>query len=712
MSVNSWPGAGITVMGLLTALVAAEALGQVPHGVYQAYPKPATLDDLVDSVRHFKEQRIPNRVLAEYLSGVIDRRITNLNSKEGTLFILLPFLSAGSARFDAERDKLEFPPGTEYEARARWAWNNGFGCCAETACIAYYVLKRAGIPCRLIEQPGHAFVLVGLAPNAQVGDARTWGDDTYIVDGWFGSQTSTFRAAEWIDRRENSSFGTNYWGKPVDPRRSDETDTFDAPKRLQKWQSTGVLAGSVVYADGRSAGGAQITVRSTASDAKPQNIVATANGTFTTGLPGGDYDVQAVAPASANVAPAVSGVSRVRILGGRAQTQVTLTLRPPGPTTPEPPMLVTVPNVVGYPVQAAVDELRKVDLSADLVLGKNPPANRKPNVVVGQEPEAGAQVAPQSKVAIVFYGRSGEKEPQVAVPNVVRMLKEEAEQAIKAAELNPNAVGMKVDRPPNARPKEVYEQSPEGQQMAAKGQIVTFHYYAGIKVPDVVGMRRQEAEQTITRLLLEPKSEPGEKQAPNVIDAGNVYEQRPAGGEFLVEGEPVHIKFYKELGGFQDGDGALVDPRFAAAFVFDSKAGARSAIGYDSRIGDERKHIREYFSLSIIREPDSGQAQKMFESVSEKFRDYTSHHATHRTTIRATRVGPWDVVQTHRYWEADNPHLYPGAEYYRVAVHRDFWIFLRMGNPDENHDFGDEPNQIMAKSIKLIDLRFPPEGVK
>ena len=54
-------------------------------------------------------------------------------------------------------------------------------------------------------------------------------------------------------------------------------------------------------------------------------------------------------------------------------------------------------------------------------------------------------------------------------------------------------------------------------------------------------MRRQKAEQTIAGLLLRPDSEQGDKRAPNVLDAGNVYEQSPDEGTLLAEGEPVDL---------------------------------------------------------------------------------------------------------------------------------------------------------------------------
>jgi beta-lactam-binding protein with PASTA domain len=388
---------------------------------------------------------------------------------------------------------------------------------------------------------------------------------------------------------------------------------------------------------------------------------------------------------------------------------------PPEPAAQAPPAMVTVPSVVGFPLQAAINELRKVQLSADLVIGKDTPGDKKPYVVYYQEPEAGTQLAPQSNVTIVFYGRSGEKVPQVAVPNVIRMLKEEAEQAIKGAGLTPNGVGMKVDRPPSARHKEVYEQDPAAKQLVPKGQTVAFRYYAFIKVPYVVGMRRQQAEQTITRVLLKPDSVQGDKRAPDVLDAGNVYEQSPDEGTLLAEGEPVRITFYKELGGFQDGDGKFVDGRFAAAVVTDgavpgtegASSGARTAIHFSSGgAGGERS--RQGLAWFIRRYAGEGGA-RAFIAKATKDPFFTAPDVSVAGTSLTYKDRVVGGEQASGTMEAVTPQGQLSTHMKMVIYRGQFLIYFIRTEPQVGLEYAGESARIIRNSQALIDKRFPVE---
>jgi hypothetical protein len=313
------------------------------------------------------------------------------------------------------------------------------------------------------------------------------------------------------------------------------------------------------------------------------------------------------------------------------------------------------------------------------------------------------------------------------VPNVIRMLKEEAEQAIKGAGLTPNGVGMKVDRPPSARHKEVYEQDPAAKQLVPKGQTVTFRYYAFIKVPNVVGMRRQQAEQTITRVLLKPDSVQGDKRAPDVLDAGNVYEQSPNEGTLLAEGEPVHIKFYKELGGFHDGDGALVDSRFVEAKVFDGvfptgpaterpqeergSAGPRSAI-----VSSQSSGLHVSTLWWIKRYPSAEDARRHIARQAERFTRIGRPADVTRTGNQIIRTRQLITAGNEFLYATDtrNPDVpYEHSYFERRLLYRGEFVICYVRNENTyDYSFNAENDRVFKKSIELIDLRFPQEGVK
>lgn len=178
------------------------------------------LDFNIDQVRTLVEQwkagKISLKEIADHVTRLVDARISNTND------MMLP----NSEQVNGDKDKMYQYDleagnfglgldrqggdnyGDDYALRAEWAWNLGFGHCGESASAAYYILKEAGITNLQIvafdggvtvgSKPaiGHAFVVVGMDPGANIQDMNTWGENALIVDGWAHNCLTTREAWE------------------------------------------------------------------------------------------------------------------------------------------------------------------------------------------------------------------------------------------------------------------------------------------------------------------------------------------------------------------------------------------------------------------------------------------------------------------------------------------------------------------------------------
>jgi beta-lactam-binding protein with PASTA domain/predicted Ser/Thr protein kinase len=129
----------------------------------------------------------------------------------------------------------------------------------------------------------------------------------------------------------------------------------------------------------------------------------------------------------------------------------------------------------------------------------------------------------------------------VAVPDVVGIAERLAVGQIREKGLEPN-----VSRRPNSDVQRgvVFEQDPPPGERLPKGNFVTILVSEGkprVRVPDVVGMSRDEAVQRLTELKL----------APNVVeinslrDPNTVTAQSPKPGETVLEGTNVRVNVSK-----------------------------------------------------------------------------------------------------------------------------------------------------------------------
>ena len=230
---------------------------------------PSTIDEVAVVVQRMKADGASNRKLAEYVTGVVDRRIVNGNGiVEGTLYRMTKDGQKADERFAKERNSLRAIPGREYESIAKWSWFLGYGNCAENAVIVYYIFKTAGIPARTFECAGggHAYTAIGLADGFDPTDLTTWGPDAYIADSWLGRTVTPEqgRSMHFINGVPWYSFQS----PAKSPTRSDVTVTYDSPVRYENaYLRRGFIAGSVVDETTRAPiAGARVVVTADAAE--------------------------------------------------------------------------------------------------------------------------------------------------------------------------------------------------------------------------------------------------------------------------------------------------------------------------------------------------------------------------------------------------------------------------------------------------------------
>jgi beta-lactam-binding protein with PASTA domain len=131
------------------------------------------------------------------------------------------------------------------------------------------------------------------------------------------------------------------------------------------------------------------------------------------------------------------------------------------------PDSVTVPNAVGLVEATARDRLVASGLE---VTSRETFADRPEGTVIRQEPTAGADAQPGSRVVVVVSKGSG----RVSIPSVVGLTVADAEAQLTEVELEANVVSVPSDQPEGT----VVAQSPTGGQ-ATKGDAIRLNVSAG-----------------------------------------------------------------------------------------------------------------------------------------------------------------------------------------------------------------------------------------
>jgi eukaryotic-like serine/threonine-protein kinase len=163
------------------------------------------------------------------------------------------------------------------------------------------------------------------------------------------------------------------------------------------------------------------------------------------------------------------------------------------------PPQVTVPPVTSLTQAEAIASLH----SKGLLESVSTDTSEKPKgEVIAQKPQAGQKVPPKSTIAITVSSGPG----KVAVPDVTGLTENAANTTIKEAGLLLGRVESVDD--PNVDEGKVVETDPKAGSSVTAGSLVTLKVASGkVKVPDVVGDNRVDAQQKLTDAKLEYRTE-------------------------------------------------------------------------------------------------------------------------------------------------------------------------------------------------------------
>ena len=183
---------------------------------------------------------------------------------------------------------------------------------------------------------------------------------------------------------------------------------------------------------------------------------------------------------------------------------------------------VAVPDVTGSPLAEAVARLQDEGFRTDIA---SEPSDEEEGVVFEQDPAAGTELEEGGTVRVV----SSEGPATVAVPNAVGLTEAEARDRLAESGLGVNVVEVFSEEPEGT----VVAQDPGAAEEAAPDATVRVNVSKGpgtATVPDLVGLRRADAEQRLSELGLEANVVP----VPSGEPAGTVVAQNPTSGEVEV----------------------------------------------------------------------------------------------------------------------------------------------------------------------------------
>jgi serine/threonine-protein kinase len=156
----------------------------------------------------------------------------------------------------------------------------------------------------------------------------------------------------------------------------------------------------------------------------------------------------------------------------------------------EPPAKLTVPSVVNMTRAQAEAKLRNTGFAVDVSTATNPAAK---GIVFLQSPQPGEKYPAQTKVTITVSSGPGEAD----VPNVENFTEESAKATLKSSGLVVGKVESVND--PSVDKGKVIETVPKAGERVTIGSTVDLKVASGkVKVPDVVGDGRGDAQQTLT----------------------------------------------------------------------------------------------------------------------------------------------------------------------------------------------------------------------
>ena len=193
---------------------------------------------------------------------------------------------------------------------------------------------------------------------------------------------------------------------------------------------------------------------------------------------------------------------------------------------------VTVPRVVGQDVASATSELRAAGLKASV---DRVASSRAVDEVLAQDPGGGDTAKDGSTVTLTVSSGPG----QVPVPSVDGLGEQKASATLIDAGLVVDRVVRQADDTvPSGR---VIRTSPAAGTSVNRGSNVTLVVSSGPKqvaVPDVVGLTKSEAQQTLGNQGFQFTST---EQGSDTVDPGTVLSQSPAAGAKAAPGSTIAI---------------------------------------------------------------------------------------------------------------------------------------------------------------------------
>jgi serine/threonine-protein kinase len=193
---------------------------------------------------------------------------------------------------------------------------------------------------------------------------------------------------------------------------------------------------------------------------------------------------------------------------------------------------VTVPAVVGQPLQRAQERLDRAELRSRIEMVRS---TKPVNEVVGQSPAGHRRVDENTVVVLRVSGGPG----TVEVPPVDGFSVEKATAALNDAGLT---VGDTIEQASDSVPSgTVIKTSPPAGRDVTRGSSVNLYVSTGpaqVSVPNVVGYARDDAESTLAGAGFRPTV--SEQESPTVR-AGEVISQDPGGNTKADPGSTVTI---------------------------------------------------------------------------------------------------------------------------------------------------------------------------
>jgi serine/threonine-protein kinase len=190
--------------------------------------------------------------------------------------------------------------------------------------------------------------------------------------------------------------------------------------------------------------------------------------------------------------------------------------------------LVAAPNVVGTTQQEAVLRLADVGLQVGEVTTEFNPAAA--DTVLEQSPPEGILVQPGGSVDLVVSAGI----EQTLVPELVDRSRREAEEALRAAKLEPGEITLVDGNLPEGRVTAV--DPPAGRQLDVGTRVNLTVASGRLEVPNVRGQTRDEAAAALTRLGFDVAVE----LRPDTGEPGRVLEQTPVNSR-AARGSTVRI---------------------------------------------------------------------------------------------------------------------------------------------------------------------------